>query len=266
MDFSKYLNSMYMLAAVLLLLVAASVSYARRVFPTNLVVAITVAVIADSLLKKFYLKKELKFPYSAIISGTIIGSIAPFNTSVVVIIIAALAAMISKFFIRLKGKHVFNPATFGLLVSLLIFGFGDEWWAATSFPFAGIALTLTPLLIIANWKADKLPVAIPFLLLTVMLNHFSGTFPFSLENAYNFFISLPFYFAFIMVSEPKTSPFEKKEQIVFGIFVAALTFVLGFYGVRYYFLLALLTGNFLYSIYRNYFSPEARSTGQQLSQ
>src|SRR5438445_360661 len=71
----------------------------------------------------------------------------------------------------------------------------------------------------------KFYVAIPLLLTLSIFTYFTGYLnpsSISTDGILNYFFSFPYYFAFIMVSEPKTSPYKKKEQIVFGIGTALL--------------------------------------------
>ena len=255
---SGYLKSMYIVTVVLLLLLAAVASYKLRTFPGSLLIAILACSVLDLLIARFFLKRKgSKFPYSGFISGTIIGSIAPMNAPATAILVAAAIAIASKYVIRLKGRHIFNPATLGLLVSLWLFGLGDVWWAAASIVWvAGFAVPLTLLLIVANYQAGKLRASIPFLVATVILyaatQFISVPFTATATGLLTFFSSLPFYFAFIMLSEPKTSPNAPREQLIFGISVAVLVFALEYVHVKYPFFIALLAANLAYSLYRSY--------------
>ncbi|MBI2580684.1 RnfABCDGE type electron transport complex subunit D [Candidatus Woesearchaeota archaeon] len=250
------LGSMYSVTIALLLLLAAVASYRQGAFPGSLLIAILACSILDLLVARFFLKrKEFRFPYSGFISGTIIGSIAPTNAPAAAILVAAAVAIASKYVIKLKGRHIFNPATLGLLVSLWRFSLGDVWWAASPIVWvAGFAFPLTLLLIVANYKAGKLMASIPFLAATVVLYAATQfvTVPFTATGLLTFFSSLPFYFAFIMLSEPKTSPNAHREQLIFGISVAVLVFALEHAHVKYPFFTALLAGNLAYSLYRSY--------------
>jgi len=248
---SAYLNSMYVWTIVLLLILAIIASLSRNAFPVSLVIAILSASVFDLLLKRLY-KKPLRFPFSAAITGAIIGSIAPFTASPLIVILASLVAILSKFLIRIKGFNIFNPATLGLLVSLALFSLGDEWWVAVSYNFLGFSIILTPLLILANYKAMKLRTSLSFLLVISILYSLTGfvNVPYTSEGAISFLYSLPYYFAFIMVSEPKTSPYRSKEQIIFGISVAVLLFIFMYYSIPYSFFISLLLGNLGYALYR----------------
>jgi len=249
---------MYGCAIVFLLLLALIGSYIKQAVPINLVVAVLVCCVLDLLIKKAALKRNLRFPSSAFITGLIIGSVAQFSAPVWIIIVASIVAIGSKYVIRLKKQHIFNPATLGLLIALLVFSSGDEWWTSIPFGLAGMSILLTPLLIIPNYKALKLGVSLPFLLVTGVLFYVTSYVPLtaSLTGIVDFMYALPFFFVFIMVSEPKTSPYRLKEQIIFGVFVAVLSFVLLFYSVKLYLLIGLLAGNLGFVIYRNYLQKQ----------
>lgn len=251
MKLSDYFQSMYYVTIALLLLLAAVASIGRG-FPVNLVIAAATVAVLDVAIKKVMLKRKPVMPLSAIISGLIIGSIAPFSASPLVVIVASAVAMLSKFFIRLKGTHIFNPATLGLLVSLALFAKGDEWWAAiASVNVLGYSLLLMPILVIASYKALKLSTAVPFLAAIAILFHLTGIAPLnSLSGLLPFLESLPYYFAFIMVSEPRTSPYARNEQIAFGTGVAVLSAILFLYTSFYPVFVALLLGNLAYALYR----------------
>lgn len=243
------LKSMYGWTLILLLFLSLFTSYYRQEFPTALIVAIVTASILDLAIKKI-LKKSLGFPYSAIITGIIIGSVAQFHVDLIIVVVASIIAIGSKFVIKIKGKHIFNPAVLGLLISFILFSSGDEWWVAVGYNFLGYTIILTPILILVNYKAMKLGVSLPFILITAILYFATFILPLNLEGAINLFYTIPYYFVFIMVSEPKTSPHTLKQQIVFGVSVAVLSFVFMQYGILYYQLIALLIGNLGFSLYR----------------
>jgi Na+-translocating ferredoxin:NAD+ oxidoreductase RnfD subunit len=250
MTLSRYLHSMHVWTIVLLVSIAAAASLARNAFPLSLAGAIVSASFFDLALMRVR-RRRLSFPLSAVITGLIIGSIAPFTAPPLVVILASLVAIISKHAIRVTSFPVFNPAALGLLASLALFSLGDEWWAAVSIDIAGHAALLTPLLILAAYKARKLHTSLSFLLMTAILYLAGGVVTTASDLAY----ALPYYFAFIMVPEPKTSPYPRRQQLAFGVSMAVLTSAFLFYNVRYAFFLALLTGNLAHAAYRTYRRP-----------
>lgn len=258
------LPSMYYVA-IFVLTVVAIVESIGHGFPVNTFVAVLTTSILDIAIKKFWLKKAFTMPLSAIITGLIIGTVSV-NAPIIGTFIAAVLAILSKFVIRWKGSHIFNPAVFGVVTvqllnpaahgggsmahsaSQIMEGFGPGGFA--------VSLWLVPLLLFANWRANKVWVAIPFLTASALLYYFTGLAALNSLNTQDmskFLELLPYYFAFIIVSEPKTSPWVKSEQFVFGIGVAILSIlpllIFGFYSHTTA-LAALLLGNLIYRTYR----------------
>lgn len=262
MKFTEYLQNIYYVTLAVLLVVAV-VENIGRGFPVNLVVAVLTASVLDVVIKRLWLKRKPVMPLSAIITGLIIGSVSV-NAPILGVLVAAILAILSKFVIRLKGSHIFNPAVFGVVIprvfnpaahgaasnavahgaSQVVEGFGPGGFA--------VSIMLVPLLLFANYKARKLWTSIPFLIATALLFYFTGLASLNslnIQDIFRFLEVLPWYFAFIIVSEPRTSPYAKNEQVVFGIGIAILSvlplLLLGFYS-HVGALVALLLGNLIY--------------------
>lgn len=259
---TKYFHSMYYVVISVLSVVAVVQSIGHG-FPVNVVVAVLAASVLDIAIKRLWLKSAPAMPLSAIITGLIVGAVSV-NAPVLGTLIATILAILSKFVIRWKGSHIFNPAVFGVVAvqvlnpaahggaahgsSQIMEGFGPGGLA--------VSMWLVPLLLFANWRARKLWVSIPYLFATALLFYFTGLAnltSLNVQGLSKFLEVLPYYFAFIIVSEPKTSPWVKNEQIVFGVGVTILSilplFVFGFYSHTTA-LAALLLGNAIYATYR----------------
>jgi len=239
----KILKNVYFITIVLLILVAIPASIIKKSFPINLILAPLFCLFFDYLFKKVILK-NFSFSYSPLISGIIIASVAPFDLNITVLILACLIAMASKFFIRYK-KHIFNPAAFGLFISLLMFNLGDEWWTSISYQIFNYPIILTPILLLASYKAKRILISLSFL---ISLAFFYYLF-FSL-NFFDIIFSLPYFLASVMITEPMTSPYDKRAQIFYGILTSSIFFIFQYFGFKLYFLLSLLLANFLYFLYR----------------
>lgn len=261
---TKYFHSMYYVTIAVLLVVAIVESTARG-FPVNLAVAVFTASVLDIAIKRLWLKRTPIIPLSAIITGLIIGSVSV-NAPVLGVFIATVLAILSKFVIRLKGSHIFNPAVFGVVISQLFNPAAHSAagnavaqgaaQAAEGFGPGGFAVSivLVPLLLFANYKTKKLWTSIPFLIASALLFYFTGLTrlnSLNIQDIFKFFEVLPWYFAFIIVSEPKTSPYAKNEQIVFGIGIAILSVLATLLsGSHTGGLVAILLGNLMYAVYR----------------
>jgi len=154
--------------------------------------------------------------------------------------LASAVAIISKHALKYKVFHILNPATFGMVVTFLIFSKFDAWWAAVPF--------LMPFLVIIAWKIKRLHIALTFLVVFTILGYFTGNLRL---QSFNDFLGLPYYFAFIMAVEPKTTPAVRKEQIAFGISLAVLLVLLAFVvRIQYAIFISLLALNVVYFLYR----------------
>jgi len=146
--------------------------------------------------------------------------------------LAALAAALaigSKFCLRVRGAHVFNPTA--IAIALLVTAFDGAWvspgqWGSTALAgllFAGLGLTVltrarrldtllaflgawsAALLARAAWYGDPLAVAVHQLANGALL-----------------------LFAFFMITDPRTTPGTRAGRILFACAVAAVGAALGF--------------------------------------
>ncbi|MDE1865365.1 MAG: RnfABCDGE type electron transport complex subunit D [Candidatus Micrarchaeota archaeon] len=121
-----HIAMMHLVALILLVALAAYGAYASRVFPVSLIVAVVSCCLIDMAIG-FYHKKGQRVPWSALITGVIIGSVAPIAAPVLLVVVASLVAELTKHFLKMRSRHFLNPAVAGLLVALPAFGAGDEW-------------------------------------------------------------------------------------------------------------------------------------------
>ncbi len=234
-------NDVYVWTVIALSIMAAggmALFGVEKTLPTILVAVLT-ALMLDILIGKFR-KKNFKFPYSAVISGLIVGSIVSFESPLYVPFLAATVAIISKHALKYKIFHIFNPAALGLLVSFIVFSKSDSWWATVPM--------LMPFLLIIAWKIKKLHIALSFLIVFVVLTYFTDNIRL---QSFGDLLGLPFYFAAIMAVEPKTTPVARSQQILFGVSLSVLLFLLAFVArIPYALFISLLAMNLVYFLYR----------------
>jgi len=254
---AKYLLSMHYVTIEALVIVALFNSFSQGNPPINVSIAVITTAVLDIILKKVLLNQKPSLPLSAIITGLIIGLVTPFQTNTLAVIIPSILAVLSKFFIRLKGTHIFNPAVFGVVTAILVFssiashapsGATDHMSAQASIGGFAVNLILVPLLVYASYTARKLWLAVPNLIISGLLYVLTG-----LTTINSVVITLPYFFSFIIASEPKTTPSSKKQQLIFGVVIAIFPFLPFLIGGSYNHigaLLSLLIGNLVYGIYR----------------
>lgn len=135
---------------------------------------------------------------------------------------AAIIAISSKFLVRVRGKHVFNPTNIGLAVMLLL---SDTVWVSPgqwgtpawfAFLMAGLGLLVVT-------RAARADVTLSFLCFYAAL--VAGRSYWLGEPA-----AIPIHrlqsgalllFAFFMISDPKTTPDSRAGRLVFAALVAA---------------------------------------------
>ncbi|MDE1768542.1 MAG: RnfABCDGE type electron transport complex subunit D [Candidatus Micrarchaeota archaeon] len=247
--FDQAIGAMYIWSIVLLLLLDIYSSYTLGQFPFGLILAVLVASIAEIAFTSYHLKHNLKIPFSGIITGMIIGSVAPISVQPVAIAIACILAISSKFLIKIKGSNIFNPAALGMLVGLGIFSIGDEWWAASNVNLYSIAIPLAIILVISAYQAKRLITAFSFIVVATLVGVILSRH-INIASLGFALLSVNYFFAFLMLTEPKTSPTKNMAQALYGVGIAIIYSILAISGVSYSYFVALLFGNAAYAIYR----------------
>ena len=143
--------------------------------------------------------------------------------------LAAVIAIGSKFVVRVRGKHVFNPANVAL-VSLMLLS-DDAWVSSGQWGSATIgALALACLGMLVLTRAKRAETTIAFiaayaLLLTGRALWLGDPLTIPLHQLQNGALLI---FAFFMISDPKTSPDTAIGRIAFGTLVAAIAYTIQF--------------------------------------
>ncbi|MDE1762440.1 MAG: RnfABCDGE type electron transport complex subunit D [Candidatus Micrarchaeota archaeon] len=246
----QHIGAMYLWSIVILLALAAFSSYTLGVFPVPLVLAVVACSVVEVLVYKVHKNHVIRIPYSGIITGLIIGSVAPYNAPLMAILVASVVAILTKAFVKTKHGNIFNPAVIGLLVGLAVFSLGDAWWTASSYGTLGVAIPLSLLFVIAAYLAKRLLSAAAFVAAVVAISLATSNSTMSLPLVESAILNVNYFFALLMLADPKTSPHKNSAQIAYGLGVALISSILIILGVQYGLLLALLAGNLGYLLYR----------------
>jgi enediyne biosynthesis protein E5 len=167
-------------------------------------------------------------PKSALISGLSLCLLLRTDEPLLAAVGAVLAVG-GKFVLRVRGKHVFNPTNFGLMVMVL--GSDRVWassgqWGATGF-FAFLMACLGGLVAHRALRSD---VSWAFLasyaaLLVGRAYGLGDPLAIPLHQLQSGALLL---FTFFMISDPKTTPDARPARIAFGVLVAAGAFYVQF--------------------------------------
>ena len=202
-----------------------------------------IAVIAAMLLDLFieYFKsKTFSFPQSALISGLFIGGLLTQNLQWHIYVIAGFIAVLSKHFIKISKKIIFNTANLGILLVSVIFGASHTWWISSPL----ILVLIFGIFII--WKLRRFDLALSFLISYYLISSITGLLQGSqLSEIYYTLVNggIIYFFSMFMLIEPRTNPSQRKQRIIYGILVAVLFGIFHFFIPRHDLPLALAIGN-----------------------
>ena len=203
-------------------------------------ISVLTTTILDFLINYFKFK-TWEFPYGAFISGLFIGGLLTQNLQWWIYVLAGMIAILSKHIIKTHGKHIFNPANFGILAVFLIFNAPNSWWIASP-------LWLVMIFgIFILWRLRRFDLGISFLAAYYILHAFidrsiivasmpmMSNMPMMMNNFYQSFTnqSTIFFFAMFMLIEPKTNPAARKQRIFYGILIALMLIGIEIYNPKF---------------------------------
>lgn len=130
-------------------------------------------------------------------------------------------SMASKYIFAIEKKHIFNPVAIAAVITTYGIGFSPSWWVGNA--------VMMPLVLIGGLlivrKIQRADLVFSFFIIA-----FVTLFVFSIPSGTNI-VSLfskvllqssLFFFAFVMLTEPLTTPPTKKLQILYGVIVGFL--------------------------------------------
>ena len=208
------------------------------------------AAIAAGLLDAIILrarKKLWEFPSGAVLTAMIVAMVLRAQEPWYVVTITSVAAVLSKYLFRTRSANVFNPAALAIIASFYVFHTGQSWWGALTdvVPVAKVVLLAAGVFIAG--RVNKLPLVLTFLGAYFLLFTVTAFVSNPLAVAEIFRtpdVEAALYFAFIILTDPPTSPAKYPGQIVCGLIVAVVSFAFfEWAGVVYYLLAGVLAGN-----------------------
>jgi Na+-translocating ferredoxin:NAD+ oxidoreductase RnfD subunit len=220
-------------------------SHGPTLLAPSLVSGAFTAMLVDAPLLRWR-KGRWIFPDGALLTGMIVGMILSRREAWYVAPATAALAVLSKYPLRGKHANVFNPAALALVASYYLFNPGEDWWGAQP----GNPTLLLVLVVLGAYVAsrvNRLPVLLWFLgsyFLLFTVSAFLGD-PRKVVEIYRApDVFMVLYFAFFMLTDPPTSPRRERDQRIFGILVAVISFaVFELAGTVWFLLAGLLLAN-----------------------
>ncbi len=187
------------------------------------------------------------FPDGAMLTGWIVALILSPHEPWHVAAITAVVGVVSKYVVRARKANVFNPAAVALVATFYVFDTGQSWWGALPEMPIGWITALLATGIFITIRMNKGPLVLAFLGVYFAL---ATTFAYVADPGHvaelyrEPDLHAALFFAFFMVTDPPTSPPKHRDQLVYGVMVAVVSFaVFELVGAAYFLLAGLLVAN-----------------------
>jgi Na+-translocating ferredoxin:NAD+ oxidoreductase RnfD subunit len=236
-----------LLTIILVMLLALAVPHeGLRVVAPGLASAVLVAALMDVVIIRR--RKGLwEFPSGAVLTALIVAMVLSAQEPWYVTACTSAVAIVSKYVFRTRAANVFNPAAFGIVATFYLFDTGQSWWGALpELPVAALAVILVTGVFITD-RVNKIPIVLAFLgtyYLLFTVTAFAG----DPRRVAEIFIApdlqAVLFFAFIILTDPPTSPVKYRGQLICGVVVAIVSYAtFEWVGAAYYLLAGVLAGN-----------------------
>ena len=208
------------------------------------------SVIASGLVDLLILRRRKKvweFPSGAILTAMIVTMVLRAQEPWYVPAITSVAAVLSKYLFRSRSANIFNPAAVAIVASFYVFHTGQSWWGALPEVTPIAQLLLIAAGVFMAYRVNKMPMVLAFLGAYYLL--FTATAYVSDPGRVSEVFRTPdlqaaLFFAFIILTDPPTSPTKYPDQLWCGAITAVVSYaVFEWIGVVYYLLAGVLVGN-----------------------
>ncbi len=203
------------------------------------------ALILDAMIGIYQNRKKL-FSDGGIVTGLIVALVLSSFVSWYISALTTAIAILSKHLFKIKRKPVFNPAAFGLLVSIYLFSSGQSWWGGLSTLPGWFVIFLLIGGFLVTKKVNKFLQVFAYLGTTFIL---VLTFGIQHNEVVGDILRMPYinatlFMAFFMLTDPPTSPSKYVSQVFFGMMTAIISVLiyLKFGGIQFL-LIGLLVAN-----------------------
>ncbi len=196
----------------------------RSVFLAGFAWALLFSILIEGVIL-FIKTRKFQVTESALTSGLIIGFLLASGSPWWLFLAAAVFTFGLKYILRFRGKNIFNPAALGIFLTVLLLGGRTEWKGAY------LWYLLVPAGVYFVYKIRKIELVLGYfaaaLLLFIPQALSQGASLWNIPGYFNYF------FIFIMLIEPKTTPSTRWAKVIFGAGTALLFFGLTEWGFRY---------------------------------
>ena len=245
---------LHVAAVIITIHVLGQVTLGFHVSVPQILAAILASAVIEVILT-FRSAKAFVWPASAMLTGSgvalilrVVGTPAnePWNTDGWYIFAGVAAfSLLTKYVIKYRGSHVFNPSNIGLVVAFLVLGVSvveplDFWWApldtwgmlaAYAVILIGGILITKRLRLLALAATFWLALAVGVGVLGASGHCMTANWAFAPVCGFDFWRVIAFspevmIFLFFMITDPKTVPSGQVGRVAFGLLVAVVSTLL----------------------------------------
>src|SRR5918993_291223 len=189
-------------------------------------IAIAAAIVAEIILGRIFFGKWLNLA-SAYITGISVGILVR-SPAYWPFLLCSVISIMSKYVLRVRGRHIWNPSNFGIAVLLFL---APETMAILSIQWGNNLLPIVVIWTLGSiiiWRARRFHISatyvVSFFLFAFLRSWITGD-PWQAEVAP---ITGPMYqlFVFFMITDPKTTVRTRMGQCVVAFCVALAEFLL----------------------------------------
>lgn len=217
-------------------------SFSRNIY--QIFITMSTCILVDYLLIRFY-KKATFFPFSGAISSFGIFLMCNSPTLALYPLLATIT-ILSKHFITQNDRHIFNPNNFALVCGILFFQDKMTIVAGVWGGLEWVVMLIIALGAILIFQANRVNLVLSFLISFLIF----AMFRCYILNTSKLWVLLPifgpsfFLFTFYMLTDPRTTPNDPIEQILFGFLLATIDAVFRYNKNKYapFLSLFILTG------------------------
>lgn len=133
---------------------------------------------------------------------------------------AAVWAMACKYMLAARKKHIFNPAAFAVALTAITIGQSASWWIGGNLPMLGFVVVGG---LLVTRKIQRFDLVLSFLAAALATIVFTNTASDPFSTIQKAILHAPiFFFVFIMLTEPLTTPPTRALRIAYGALVGFL--------------------------------------------
>ena len=236
-----------LLTIVLILLAAIAAPHEGiRTIAPGLLSAVAVAAALDLLILRSR-HARWEFPSGAVLTALIIVMVLSAQTPWYVVTLTSAFAILTKYLVRTRAGNVFNPAALAIVATFPVFHAGQSWWGALPEVAPAVQAALVVSGVFIADRVNKMPLVLAFLAIyysLFTLTSFVSDPAWVSEVFRTPDLQAVLFFALFILTDPPTSPVRYRDQLVFAVIVAVVSYaVFEWIGAVYYLLAGVLVAN-----------------------